>query len=512
MTFPLYLKEQKLGLILQISKSDYMLYMKHPAWLWLKKHDNKSLPLPDDNLKARFANGNNYEPYVEQLFPNAVKLGWDIAKNGSYDELVNKTNIEIEKGTKTIFQGRFLIDNLTFICDIIDKTENGTFDLYEIKATTKVKDNEHLPDLSFQEIIMERLGYKINRIYVVHLNNKYSKKGPIDINKLSIIEDKTNDVKALKNVTEENIERAIEVAKSTTRPDLSLRHLGITNYKNEWKEIFKSLNSNIPEYSIYDLAGSNNSLIEKMEDMGITALSEIPEESKVSGNKAKTQIKITKEDKLIIDKPQICKFLDDLEFPLHFLDYETFSIAIPPYDDIRPYQQVVFQYSLHILDAPDAELKHFTYLHTEDSNPIEPLTNSLMEAIGTKGSVIVWHKNFERDRNKEMGNHSTHFFKFYQDINDRLVDLKIPFDKDWYATKEFKGSASIKNVLPILVPELSYKNLEIQDGLTTSRIWVETLIEGKHDDQRENKFEDMLKYNTIDTLAMFEIWKVLNSL
>jgi len=512
MTFPLYLKEQKRGLILQLSKSDYMLYLKHPAWLWLKKHDKNALPLPDENLKARFADGNNYEPYVEKLFPNAVKLGWDLENNGSYDDLVDKTHIELEKGTKTIFQGRFRIDNLTFICDIIDKTEEGSYDLYEIKATTKVKEKEHLPDLSFQQVVMERLGYKINRIYVVHLNNKYSKKGSIDINKLSVLEDKTDDVKALKPITEENIQLAIEVAESTSRPDLSPRHVGITTYRSEWKKIFRLLNPDIPEYSIYDLAGSNSSLVEKMEDRGITELSEIPEGFKVSGNKAKTQIKITKEDRLIVDKTQISKFLKDLDFPLYFLDYESFNKPIPPYDNIQPYQHVVFQYSVHILETPEAELKHFTYLHTEDSNPIEPLTDSLMEVIGAKGSVIVWYKFFERDRNNEMGNHSKQLSEFYQGINARLVDLRTPFHKDWYATKEFRGSSSIKNVLPILVPELSYKDLEIQDGLTTSRIWVETVLDGKHDEQRENKFEEMRKYNTVDTLAMVEIWKVLNGL
>ncbi|MFT7645135.1 MAG: hypothetical protein ACI9BF_000806, partial [Candidatus Paceibacteria bacterium] len=336
---------------MQLSKSDYMLYLKHPAWLWLKKHDKEVLPLPDENLKARFADGNKYEPYAEQLFPDGVRLGWDTENDDSYDELLTKTQAEIDKGTKTIFQGRFLSDNLTFICDIIDKTEDGSYDLYEVKATTEVKEKEHLPDLSFQQVVMERLGYKINNIYVIHLNNKYSRVGSINIDELSTVEDVTDVVKALKPVTEEKIIMALEVAGSATRPDLSPRHAGITKYKKEWMKIFRLLSPDIPEYSIYDLAGNNSSLVAELEDKGILELSEIPVDSRVTGNKAKAQIKVTKEDKLIVDKAQISKFLDELEFPLYFLDYESFSKAVPPYNGTRPYQQVVFQYSVHTLES-----------------------------------------------------------------------------------------------------------------------------------------------------------------
>jgi hypothetical protein len=494
---------------MQLSKSDYMTYLKHPAWLWLKKHDKDILPKPDKNLQALFDEGNNYEPYVEKLFPEGVRLSWDPKVYGSYDELLERTQVELEKGTKTIFQGRFLVDNLTFICDVISRNEDGSFDLYEIKATTKVKD-EHKPDLSFQQVVMERLGLKINNIYVVHLNNKYSKRGPIDIDDLSEIEDVTDEVKALKPITEEKIQQALEVIELPTRPDPSPRHIGISDYKKDWMEIFRILNPDIPEYSIYDLAGRNGDVVAQMENNGLFELSEIPEEIRISGNKAKMQIKVTKEDRLIIDKNQIEKFLDELEFPLYFLDYESFKKAIPPYDNTRPYQQIVFQFSVHTLESPDSELKHDMYLHTEDSNPLEPLTDSLMKVIGPEGSVIVWHKVFERDRNKEMGEHNKDFFKFYQDLNDRMVDLETPFQKDWYATKEFKGSSSIKAVMPVLIPQLSYKELEIRDGLTTGRVWIETVLDCLHDQQREQLFEEMRKYNTLDTLAMVEIWKVLN--
>ncbi len=494
-----------------LSKSDYMTYLKHPAWLWLKKHYKDMLPPTSPNLQAQFDEGTNYEPYAEQLFPDGVKLGWDPKKYGSYDELLAKTQVELDKGTKTIFQGRFLAGNLTFICDIIDRAKDGGFDLYEIKATTSVK-KEHKPDLSFQQVVLELLGYKVNNIYVIHLNNEYTRKGAIDIQELSTVEDVTDDVKALKPVTEEKIPLALDVAKSDTMPNASPRHIGISTYKKEWMEILRLLKPDLPEYSIYDLAGRNGDVVQKMEDRGIYDLSQLPEKMKISGKKAKTQLLTTKKKKKIINKENIQRFLGDLKYPLYFLDYESFKKTVPLYDGIRPYQQIVFQYSVHTLDSPEAELRHDMYLHTEDSNPIEPLTASLMKIIGAEGSVLVWHMVFERDRNIEMGEHSKEFLEFYQDLNERIVDLERPFQKDWYARREFKGSSSIKAVLPVLIPDLSYNDLEIQDGLTTGRIWTEIVLDNRHGSESEKLFEEMRKYNTLDTLAMVEIYRKLNEL
>jgi len=494
-----------------LSKSDYMTYLKHPAWLWLKKNAEDNLSHASPSLQVLLDEGNAYEPYAEQLFPDGVKLSWDPKISSSYDALIEKTQAAIEKGTKTLFQGRFLCGNLTFTCDILDQSNDGGFDLYEIKATSGVK-KEHELDLSFQHVVLELLGYRVNNMYVIHLNNDYRKDGEIDIKALSKIVGVTEKVNALKPVTEEKIPLAMEAATSDTMPDLSPRHIGLSSYKKDWMEIFRLLHPQLPKYSIYDIAGRNGEAVSLLEDQGIYSMSKIPEEIEITGKKANTQIKATKRKRIIITAENIQKFLDKLEYPLYFLDYESFKKTIPPYDGTRPYQQLVFQYSVHTLESPDAELNHAMYLHTENSNPSKPLTESLMKAIGPVGSIIVWHKTFERDRNIEMGEQSREFSTFYEDINERMVDLELPFQKDWYVKKEFKGSSSIKAVLPALIPELSYKDLEIQDGLTTGRIWAEILLDGQHQSERKKLFEEMRKYNTLDTLAMVEIYRKLSEI
>lgn len=183
---------------------------------------------------------------------------------------------------------------------------------------------------------------------------------------------------------------------------------------------------------------------------------------------------------------------------------------VPPYDGTSPYQQIPFQYSLHILEEPGGELKHTEYLHKDNSHPVPKLLEKLTKDICPTGSIIVWYKKFEMARNEEMALMFPKHKDFLEDVNSRIVDLMEPFAQGFFADKDFFGSASIKNVLPILVPELSYKNLNIQEGASAQRLWTDAVVKNKTGINKEKLFFNLIEYCKLDTLAMVEIWKVLN--
>ncbi|MDO8549462.1 MAG: DUF2779 domain-containing protein, partial [Ignavibacteria bacterium] len=187
----------------------------------------------------------------------------------------------------------------------------------------------------------------------------------------------------------------------------------------------------------------------------------------------------------------------------------TLSSVVPYFDGISPYQQIPFQYSLHVLDKPDGELKQFMYLHKENSNPAKALSKSLKANIGTKGTVLTWSESFEKNCNKSLGKLVPEFASFYEELNERVDDLMIPFSSNWYVHKDFGGSASIKKVLPVLVTELSYKELGIHEGAAAQRLWMESVLDGKRDDLKAQILNDLEKYCKLDTLAMVEIYKQL---
>src|SRR3989338_3655685 len=199
-----------------ISKSEFMMFLKHPAWLWLKKYDKSKIPIPDEDLQARFDEGTLFEEYAEKLFPNAVKLGYknDGEFSGTkYYALPELTKTELQKGTKILMQGRLEVDlpaqagNLTSIFDVLEKVGENIFDLYEIKSSTSVKP-EHIPDLAFQTVVLEKAGLSIRNMYVLHVNNEYVRRGEIDIKKLAKKTDVTDDVRSSIDETLDNIARA----------------------------------------------------------------------------------------------------------------------------------------------------------------------------------------------------------------------------------------------------------------------------------------------------------------
>ena len=210
-----------------------------------------------------------------------------------------------------------------------------------------------------------------------------------------------------------------------------------------------------------------------------------------------------------INKANIKKFLDNISYPIYFLDYETFSKIIPPFDGLRPYQQIPFQYSLHIIESPNGEIKHKQFLHTENSHPTLSLLNQLKQDIGATGTILVWFEGFEKGRNKDIALLYSEYTDFIQSINDRVIDLMVPFYEGWFVDKDFFGSASIKKVLPVLVSELSYEKLEIKEGNTAQRLWMETIFDNKNTEKKEKIMKDLLDYCRIDTLAMVQLFKFL---
>ena len=108
-----------------------------------------------------------------------------------------------------------------------------------------------------------------------------------------------------------------------------------------------------------------------------------------------------------------------------------------------------------------------------------------------------------------MGEMLPEFKEALEAVNDRIVDLIIPFKSKWYDDPRCEGSASIKAVLPVLCPELSYKELGIQEGGSAQRLWMEAVLDSKRVDEKDQILNDLIEYCKLDTFAMVEIFRCL---
>jgi hypothetical protein len=350
----------------------------------------------------------------------------------------------------------------------------------------------------------------VRRTGVVHVNRDYVRHGTIDVGQLSKIVDVTDDVSKRKVATLDEIPQALAIMEQSTMPDLSPRHVA-SGDMDEWMEIYAAINGKPDRYSIYNLAGIKPEQIAMFEDAGISTIDKIPDAADLTERQAR-QVAVTKSGQRILKRDKIRCFLDQLRYPLYFLDYETFSSVMPPFEGLRPYQQVPFQYSLHIITEPGALSVHREYLHTDRSNPVLSLVSNLRKDIGDEGSIVVWYAPFEKGRNRELADMLPEHASFFGSLNDRIVDLIIPFQSGWFVDKDFLGSASIKKVLPVLAPELAYDGLAISNGEAAQTAWMDLFMRGATLPARETVLDNLRLYCMLDTLAMVRIYEELQAI
>ncbi|MBX4201256.1 DUF2779 domain-containing protein, partial [Candidatus Parcubacteria bacterium] len=155
---------------------------------------------------------------------------------------------------------------------------------------------------------------------------------------------------------------------------------------------------------------------------------------------------------------------------------------------------------------------HFEFLFSEKPDPSPAFLQRLQRDIGLEGTVVVWNKKFECKINEEMAERNPEFKPFIESVNERVYDLMDIFSNQWYVHKDFKGKVSIKNILPVLAPELSYKELEIQEGGSASQQWNEIWLGNVTRIEKETIIRNLKLYCGLDTYAMYAIWKHLYQL
>ncbi|MEO8733011.1 MAG: DUF2779 domain-containing protein, partial [Flavobacteriales bacterium] len=211
-----------------------------------------------------------------------------------------------------------------------------------------------------------------------------------------------------------------------------------------------------------------------------------------------------------MDRDALRHWLDELRYPLHHFDFETMNPAVPLYDGSRPFQQLPFQYSLHIQDAPCGPVQHREFLGDGSGDPREALVQQLLADIGPTGDILAYYASFEIGRLRELARDLPHHAAAIAKLLPRIKDLIVPFKQGWYYSPAMNGSNSIKAVLPALVqgPELDYHALNIQEGNTASLRYTQ-LAQGIYPGDAAQLRADLLAYCRLDTLAMVKVLGVL---
>ena len=413
-----------------------------------------------------------------------------------------QTEAAIRRGVSCIFEATFIFNNVLVKCDILEKDSNS-WRITEVKASTSVKD-EYIQDLALQKHVLSGVGLSISKTQLMFINSKECVYP--DLSNLFTIEDATDQVNQLMDDVHSNVETFKTVLERDDEPQVLIGEKCEKPYPCPFKEEYCW--KNVPKKSIFtipNLRGKKDELVEK----GIISLKDVPDDFSLS-EKQRAYVSCVQTGQPEINTTAIKNLLPDLEYPIHFLDFETDNPPIPRFDGLRPYQHFPFQYSCHVLHL-DSTVEHYEYLHTDTSDPREPLLESLLNHVTVEGSVVVYSANFEKKRLEDLATYFPEHTLALQSIIDRLWDQLVIFQKH-YMPPDFYGSNSLKDVLPVLVPSLCYENLDVvHDGLEAQTIW-DQMIKTTNETEKSNMIEHLKAYCKLDTLATLEIHKVLREL
>jgi len=478
-----------------LSKSQFTRGLQCHKSLWLLKKRPELRAEPDVGLQARFDAGTKVGILAQQLFPDGVALEY----NSGITKNIGTTQELIASGAQTIYEATFRHDNVLAMVDILHKGPDG-WELYEVKSSTETKDI-FINDTAIQYYVVAGTGISISRVFLVHLNNQYIRMGDLDLKKLFA----TDDVSALTLSRQADI--PLQLAEMRQALAGSEPVIDIGTYCNDPYECdFKSYCwQHIPECSIFDIANLRSNRKFALYYGGVLSLADIPSDFTLSDN-MKIQVETELTGREVINLRNIREFLAAISEPLGFLDFETFMEPVPSFDSQRPYQQIPFQYSLHIYD--NGKLRHYEFLGEPDRDPRLDFLENLLTDTQSCRTLLVYNQSFEIARLQEMARDFPEFSEGIEDIIVRIVDLMEPFRNKDYYVKAMCGSYSIKYVLPALIPDLGYDNLAIADGEMAMLAYAR-LAKLQDVKEKEKIKKGLLDYCRMDTLGMVKIWEKL---
>lgn len=483
-----------------ISKTIYLDYLQCPRNAWLKlhkKHDLQAFCTISQAEQAVLDSGVLTERWARELFPDGVLIE-------TYgQEAVLFTASQVTRKAPILFQSAFFYDKFLACNDVLEYSkETERYKLYEVKAKTSLKENDYLDDVTFQAIVLKEQGIMLENVFIIHLNEKFIRADSVSSDELFVYIDITKEVEEREQQTRLKMQQAKFDLLEGGQEGIACTciYKGRSNHC----KTFSYSNPHISSFSIHDISRIRPEKIRPLIDSNIVDIADVPDDFELTEIQKK-QVKVYKSKTPIINFAAIKQELNKLTYPLYFLDYESYSCPIPRFKGFKPWQQMPFQFSLQVLADGNAELVNVVYLHECDSDPSEVIIKKLIRLIGSAGSVVVWHKSFEQMINNQLGERHPEHKAFLQNLNDRFFDLEEIFTKQYYVDPRFNGKTSIKSVLPVLIPDLSYYGLSIQSGDVASAKWFSMITSDDTLGEKISIANELKNYCNFDTYAMYEI-------
>jgi len=481
----------------KLSKSNYMEGLKCQKRLWYKTHEPDLGEPPTPYEQRIMDGGTEVGIFAQKLFPGGKLIQapyWDL--KGAAEEIRHL----MAENEPFIYEAAAVTKEGICRVDILKKVpgQKDVWDIYEVKAA-KGHYPPYLDDIAYQKHVFETAGITIRKCFLVHINPDFKKNGEIKPKKFFSVVELTDEVEKRMPLVPESAAPSFKTLGLSTAPSIEIGN----HCESGGKCPFFDQCHVTGKDTIYKLPNRKN-LIPILEARNIFHIKDIPKDVELNAKQEKV-VEAVKTMKPIIDREAIKAHLDELVYPIYYLDFETVSSPLPFFEGSSPYGDEGFQYSLHIQKKKGGKTSHHYFLGEGKGDERRQLAESLLEKIGPEGSIVAYNIGFEIGVIKRLAHVFPDLAKSLLAMPPRFWDLMSPFQAGDYMHPDFGSRYSIKIVLPALIPELAYSDLPINDGGTASITFMDQLA-GKLSKKEWARARDgLLKYCHLDTLAMVRL-------
>jgi len=495
----------------KLNKSDLFDYYSCKANLYrIKNQGYEKLPLSskDQHLMKQ---GIKFELEARKQFSNGV-----LVEGADMEERILATKSLLEKKEEVIFQAAVEAEGFIAISDILKLSpKEDSWELYEVKSGTSVKtknvalgNSNHIYDLAFQAVVLEKVGLQISKCYVFH------SKGDVPY-----VQGDHNFFKK-RDVTEQ-----VDVIKGTILSDmlemqnfLAQKEIGLgceclSKGRSNHCDTFSISNPDIDDYSIHDLknVGTSPNLLKELTSNKLYSIDSIPLGHDIISPSRETQYESYISKQPVYDIRKIDKFLSSLKEPIQFLDFETTFTAIPIFEGYKSWEHIPFQWSLHTI-TESGKLEHKSFLATSaDEDPMPSLAEQLFNTLDLNGTIIVYNEGFEKSALQRIADSLPEFTDQALRAIHNVIDL-LPIFRNHYVDYRTKGSNSLKAVTPVIAGDDTYDHLDVNDGIKAGVEWEKMLLSDLDNSEKEKIKQHLLDYCNQDTLATYKLLMFLRDL
>jgi hypothetical protein len=388
--------------------------------------------------------------------------------------------------------------------DVLRKLEEGVVEIIEVKATNSVK-SEHLADIGFQVAVLESAGLEVRSASLMHFDPAYVHPGgdQYDLEALFMVEDVTDKVRAWVRGDRDGLLGAMRSDLAQPEPP----RVPLRSACRDCVYYRQACAPGSPEHPVFELGNVRASLLTALTAAGIEDLRDVPDDFPGLADGHQLVLEAVRSGELALDPEGFSDLARELVYPLWFLDFETYLPGLPIFADMRPWQQVPFQWSLHIQEE-EGSVRHEEFLKADETDPRRAFAESLLEAVGGTGSIVVYNRGMESTRLRELARDLPDLAGPLETLDARVVDL-LPIVRQSCYHLDFQGSRSLKAVTAVLAPHLGYEELPLKAGAQAMEAYEVIRDPATSDKERDRLRAELLEYCSLDTQAMLEVLRHL---